>query len=288
MNRKVLGLISIIICIFAISLLPSSVVNKSTDAFSEEKNSFKVHFIDVGQGDSILITVNNKTLLIDSGPKDSENQLLSYIREQNIKKFDYVIATHPHEDHIGNMDKIIYNYTVGAFYSPKVTTTSKTFEDMVESLLSKNMKINVLKAGTSSMDLGDNTSITIFSPNKTYYENLNNYSPIIRITYGNTSFVFTGDAEIEIENEVLSTNPSLKSDVLKLGHHGSKTSTSENFFKAIDPSITVISCGRDNKYNHPSTETKDLLKKHRPKCFRTDLDGTIVLESNGYEIRRTN
>lgn len=293
MKKKIIGFILVLLVVISIPFLPLPNIDnvlpaQSSNISSEESinTDMRVHYIDVGQGDSILLTVNNKTMLIDAGPRSDEDKLLNYLSSQNITKLDYVIATHPHEDHIGNMDEVIKKYDIGTFYAPKKTATSKTYESMIQALLDKGKQITVIKEGTSSIDLGENTRVTVYSPTKDEYEDVNNFSPIIKIEYGENSFMFTGDAEDVVEKEVLSKNASLKSDVLKLGHHGSKSSTTEGFYKAVDPSIAVISCGRDNKYNHPSKETKDLLRKYRPKTFRTDLDGTIVLESNGKEIFR--
>ncbi|MEG0296655.1 MAG: ComEC/Rec2 family competence protein [Clostridium sp.] len=293
MKKKIIGFILVLLVVISIPFLPLPNIDnvlpaQSSNISSEESinTNMRVHYIDVGQGDSILLTVNNKTMLIDAGPRSDEDKLLNYLSSQNITKLDYVIATHPHEDHIGNMDEVIKKYDIGTFYAPKKTATSKTYESMIQALLDKGKQITVIKEGTSSIDLGENTRVTVYSPTKDEYEDVNNFSPIIKIEYGENSFMFTGDAEDVVEKEVLSKNASLKSDVLKLGHHGSKSSTTEGFYKAVDPSIAVISCGRDNKYNHPSKETKDLLRKYRPKTFRTDLDGTIVLESNGKEIFR--
>ena len=201
-----------------------------------------VHYIDVGQGDSILIQVNNKNLLIDAGPKDAKEDLLTYLDSIGLSKLDYIIATHPHEDHIGNMSYVINKYEVEKFYAPKVEHTTSTFEKMVESLITKDLKINIIKAGIDTIDLGEGTKVTVFSPINEEYSNLNDYSPIIKIEYGNNSFLFTGDAEDEVEKEVLSKNPNIKSDVLKLGHHGSSTSTSKTFLNAVNPSIGCNIC----------------------------------------------
>ncbi|WP_143316034.1 ComEC/Rec2 family competence protein [Clostridium sp. HBUAS56017] len=248
-------------------------------------NKMLVHYFDVGQGDSILIQVNNRNLLIDSGPKTSRKKLLTSLKQLNINRIDYLIATHPHEDHIGNMSSIIRQFDIGRFYSPKVQSTTKSFESMVEALKSKNLKINILKAGLSSIDLGENTEISVFSPiNDSSKENLNNYSPAILIKFGENKFLFTGDAEKEVENEILSQNSNVKSDVLKLGHHGSSSSTSEAFLKAVNPSIGVISAGTDNPYGHPHKETLALLNSNKIKIFRTDKDGTITLSSDGKNI----
>lgn len=258
--------------------------NNSSKNIQADPNKMLVHFIDVGQGDSILIQVNNKNLLIDSGPKSDKKKFNDYLSSLNIKKLDYIIATHPHEDHIGNMTDAIKNYDVLQFYAPKVQSTTKTFEKMVDALKDKNLKINVLKKGTNSIDLGKNTNVTVFSPTKDSYEDLNNYSPVIKIEYGSTSFLFTGDAQKDVEKEILDNNEDISADVLKVGHHGSSTSTNKNFLIKVNPSIAVISVGKDNSYNHPNKETINLLNKSNIKTYRTDNDGTVLISSDGSKI----
>lgn len=286
MNKKFKLLISIFV-VFSLTFLVSCNTSKeaNTNTSSNIKTEMKVHYIDVSQGDSELIQVNGKNMLIDSGPRSSEKDLINYLNNLNIKKLDYVIATHPHEDHIGNMDEVIKNFEIGEFYAPKVTTTTKTFEDMIKALKSKNLKINVLNENTNSIDLGKNTKVQVFSPKEDFKDkDLNNYSPIMKITYGKNSFLFTGDAETPVEEYVLSKGYNISSDVLKSGHHGSKTSSSEKFLQKVDPSVTIISCGTNNKYGHPNKETLEKLSKVKSKVYRTDKDGNIVLISNGTDI----
>lgn len=277
----IIAFLSILISLFTTACNNLNYSNKNNQP---EPNKMIVHYIDVGQGDSILVQVNNKNLLIDSGPKSDKEKFLNYLSGLNLEKLDYIIATHPHEDHIGNMADIIEDYNVLAFYAPKAQSTTKTFEKMVEALKDKNLKISVIKKGTNSIDLGQNTKVTVFSPNADSYENSNNYSPVIKIEYGNTSFLFTGDAEEDEEKEILNNNEDISSDVLKIGHHGSSTSTSENFLARVNPSIGIISAGKDNSYNHPHKETINLLNKYKVTTYRTDKDGTIVISSDGSKI----
>lgn len=279
MKKKFLSIL-LILCFFSLFLVGCM----STYEASESKSKMIVHYIDVGQGDSILIQVNNKNMLIDAGPKDSKEQLISYLNSLNIETLDYVVATHPHEDHIGNMADIVNNYHVVNFYAPKVEYTTKTFERMILALKKNNLKINIIKADMDSIDLGEGTKVSVFSPIKKEYENLNNYSPIIKVEYEENSFLFTGDAETEVEKEVLAAGYNISSDVLKLGHHGSSSSTSEEFFKMVNPSMCIVSLGADNKYGHPHRETLSLIKKNKLTVYRTDLDGNIILTSDGINI----
>ncbi|EOR26288.1 comEC ComE operon protein 3 [Clostridium sartagoforme AAU1] len=258
-------------------------IETNKNIVSDNIKGMIVHFIDVGQGDSILIQVNSKNLLIDSGPSTSKDKLLKYINSLKISKFDYIIATHPHEDHIGNMSYIIDNFEVLNFYAPKISSNTKAFETMIESLVMKDLKIKVLKPNIKSIDLGENTKVDVFSPISNEYENINNFSSIIKISYGNNSFLFTGDSEELSEKEVLSKGYDLKSDVLKIGHHGSSSSTSKRFLDAVDPYIAVISAGKDNSYGHPSQEVLSRLKDL--PIYRTDLDGNILIKSDGYSLK---
>ena len=292
MNKNKYNIKKYLLTFLAILLFSFSIVScgltksNSNKANNADTNKILVHYIDVGQGDCILVQVTNKNLLIDSGPKSDRRKLFNYLSGLNLNKLDYVIATHPHEDHIGNMDDIIKTYSIGTFYAPKVESTTKSFEDMADALKDKNLKVHVLKNNSNSIDLGENTKVNVFSPNKDFYDNLNNYSPVIKIQYGNTSFWFTGDAEKEVEKEILNNNEDISADVLKVGHHGSSTSTSKDFLKKVNPSIAVISVGKDNIYNHPDDITTKLLDESNIKTYRTDKDGTIVIWSDGSNISK--
>ena len=279
-RRKILPML----IIFIIGLLLiSNIVLKSEKTSLDTSNKMLIHFINVDQGDAILVQVNNRNLLIDSGPSSSKENLFNYLNLINVKTFNYIIATHPHEDHIGNMSSIINNYKVLNFYSPKATSNTKAFETMVESLSRKSLKINVIKANIDSIDLGENTKVEFFSPNNSTYDNINNYSPIFKITYGKTSFLFTGDAEELIESEVINNSYNIKADLLKIGHHGSSTSTSKRFFESVNPKISVISVGENNTYNHPTEEVLSTIASS--KILRTDLDGTILITSDGLSLK---
>lgn len=276
--------------IFTLSIIGCTNFTKATAANTTDVktlSSMVVNFIDVGQGDSALIQVNNRNMIIDTGTTESADNLVKYLKDKGIAQIDYLIVTHPHEDHIGGATTILKNFEVKNFYSPKITSNTKTFENMIRELQNKNLKINTLKGGVDpGIDLGENTKLEIFTPNKEQYEDLNNYSPIIKITYGDNSFIFTGDAETESEKEALSLGKNLKADVLKVGHHGSSSSTSKELLNAVNPSIAIISVGKDNKYGHPTKSTLNKLNKKNIKVYRTDLEGTITLISDGKNITK--
>ena len=249
------------------------------------ENNMVTHFIDVGQGDCILIQVNNKNLLIDSGTTDSKEIVIKYLKNNNISKLDYIVATHPHDDHIGGMASIIRNFVVAEFYAPKVIASTDSFEDMIGSLKNKNLKIKVARPNVT-LDLGPDTSCTMLSPNKVSYKDTNNYSCAIKIAYKNSTYLFTGDIEKLSEEEILNKGYDLKADVLKVPHHGSSSSTSQEFLNKVSPQIAVISCGTSNSYGHPNKETLDKLKKLNCIIYRTDLDKNIILISDGVAISR--
>jgi beta-lactamase superfamily II metal-dependent hydrolase len=254
------------------------------NATSKPSGELKVHFLDVGQADCILIqTPSGKNMLIDAGNNADAGTITSYLDSQGVKKIDVLVGTHPHEDHIGSLDMVIKDYEIGKIYMPKVITTTKTFEDVLLAAKSKGLTINVAKAGVS-IDLGSDVKAEILAPNGSSYEDLNNYSAVIKLTFGNTKFLFTGDASAQSEQEMLNKGYDLKSDVLKVGHHGSSSATTSEFLKAVNPKYAVISCGKNNDYGHPHKETMEKLKSMEITVYRTDECGTIVATSDGKNI----
>lgn len=240
-----------------------------------------VHFIDVGQADSILIEQGNATMLIDAGNNDDGKIIKDYLGKRNITKIDYLVGTHPHEDHIGAMDDIIYGFEVGKIFMPKKTSTTKTYRDVVTAASKKSLKFTAPKVG-DSFKLGEAT-FTILAPIKDY-EDANNSSIVLKMKYGNNTFLFTGDAETASEQDILNNRSDLKADLLKLGHHGSRTSSSDKFLDAVNPEYGVITCEKNNDYGHPHIETVKKMKERNIKLYRTDEQGTIVATSNGKKI----
>lgn len=240
-----------------------------------------MHFIDVGQGDAELVLLpGGKTLLIDAGDNGQEDRLLSYLRSAGIVRIDYLVGTHPHADHIGGMQEVINAFPVGKIFMPKVTHTSKTYLNLLKAIDEKGLSIETARQGKLLFD-ENSVRAEFLAPCSDTYEDLNNYSAVIRLAYKDTSFLFTGDAEALSENEMLSANVNLQANVLKTGHHGSSTSTSQNFLKAVSPSCAVISCGKGNSYGHPHEEILKKLEKAGVQVFRTDEMGTIIIETDG-------
>ncbi len=254
---------------------------------SEKNNSalngnLKVHFINVGQADSILIEQGSKYMLIDAGNNGDGKLVKNYLLNEGITKLDYVIGTHPHEDHIGGLDYVINDFKIGKIYLPKVTSTTKTFQDVVTAMKNKGMKATVPKPG-ETFNLGS-AKCTILAPNGSGYEDLNNYSVVVKLEFGSNSFLFTGDAEEISEKEMLSKGFNVKADLLKVGHHGSRSSTSDEFLSKVNPKYAVISCEIGNDYGHPHKETMDKLKNKNIPVYRTDELGTIIATSDGKTI----
>ncbi|MDR1540895.1 MAG: MBL fold metallo-hydrolase [Clostridiales bacterium] len=241
-----------------------------------------VTFIDIGQGDSELIQLGDSAVLIDSGEYEKRNVVINTLESLGVKKLDLVIATHPHADHMGSMSAIIDHFEIERIMMPNAVATTVAFEKMLQSIQNKGLKIDRPIAGTD-VQAGEIT-LHIFAPNSEKYSDVNNYSIIAKLEHGNVSFLFTGDAEALSEKEVLAKEFDASADVLKLGHHGSSSSTSPDFLAAVGPKLAVISCGAGNTYGHPHRETMAKMNEGGIELYRTDLSGTITMKTDGEEI----
>ena len=245
------------------------------------KGTLAVHFLDIGQGDSIFIELpNSQTMLVDVGENYYGEGIINYIYDCGYEKLDYLVATHPHSDHIGSMSYIVRHMDIDAVYMPKVSTTTKTYENLLDSISKKGLKIKTAMAGTKILDI-DELEIVILAPVEIYEDDLNNCSVIFKITYKDRSFLLTGDAEKkEFEDVYLN----MSADVLKVAHHGSSTSTTEEILEKIKPEIAVISLGEDNEYGHPYTSTLKLLNNIDCDIYRTDEDKTVKISTDGENL----
>lgn len=250
----------------------------------KSNNILEVHFIDVGQADSILIkAASGKVMLIDAGNNGDADTITRYLKNQGVNRIDILVATHPHEDHIGGLSKIIDRFDIGKFYMPKVVSTTKTYKDVISALNSKGITINNAKYG-GSLDLDTSLDTKILAPVSAKYDELNDYSIIIRLVYNKVAFLFTGDAGEASEKEILSKGMDVSSTVLKVGHHGSSTSTTNEFLNAVNPQYAVISVGTGNDYGHPEQAILNKLRSKGIKTFRTDESGTIIAQTDGNSI----
>ena len=285
-NKK--AIVGLIIFILAITLktflgettATGTYVDNGVDLSGE--TVLKVHYLDVGQGDSIFLELPNaENMLIDASVSAASDKIIDYIEELNYSKIDYLVATHPHSDHIGGMKAVVNNFDLGLIYMPKAVTTTKTYENLLQAIADKNMKIKTAKAGVEIVAL-DDLKVQILAPNNDKYDDLNNYSIVLKVIYKNRSFIFMGDAEKLSEDEITGD---VTSDVIKIGHHGSSSSTSESFLKRVNPSVAIISVGEGNSYNHPSKSVLERLEARNIKIYRTDLNGNIVLTTDGEKIK---
>jgi competence protein ComEC len=269
--------------ILVISILLIGIPGLNASAAVEPPKNIVVHFIDVGQADSILVQFpDGKVSLIDAGNVPDATDVIKYIKALGIKKIDYIIGTHPHEDHIGGMADVIKAFEIGKIYMPKVAHTTKAYEYLLLAIKAKKLTINEPKAGTDIIALGD-IKYSVLAPTTSTYKELNDYSIVTKLTYKSNSFLFAGDAEKISEDLIIKAKYNLKADVLKVGHHGSTTSTSPAFAKVVNPKYSIISVGKDNSYNHPDNLIINRLKAYG-EVHRTDQEGTIVITSDGSKL----
>ena len=255
---------------------------EEVNATTEVSGDLIVDYIDVGQADSILIRNNNYAMLIDAGNNEDGKDVLNFIKEKGITKLDYVIGTHPHEDHIGGLDDIINSdLEIENIFMPKISTNTKTFEDVLDAISNKGLTVKAPKKA-DTFEIGK-VKCTVMTDSILDQDNLNLSSIIIRLEYGENSFLFMGDAEEENEEQI--SWP--KTDVLKVGHHGSNTSSSEKFIQEVQPKYSIIMVGKDNSYKLPKQETIEKLNNIGSKIYRTDENGTIEIISNGENIEVT-
>lgn len=245
---------------------------------TSQEAQMRVHFIDVGQADSTFIELaNGQTMLIDAGRRTDSHTITDYINNLQYNRIDFVVATHPHDDHIGGMANILDNFDIGKMYMPKQPHTISAFENMLDVIEKKDIPLYTAKSGTNITSF-DNTRIDILAPFADNNSNLNNCSAVVKLTYGTTIMLFTGDAEYEVEQQLL--NSDIDSDLLKVGHHGSSSSSSSSFISTVSPEIAVISVGTGNSYGHPDTGTIATLNQAGAKIYRTDEQGTIIVTAD--------
>lgn len=253
----------------------------AVDAINQEDTLLEAHFIDVGQADCALLVSGGHYMVIDGGNNGDADLIVSYLKEQGVEKLDAVVGTHPHEDHIGSLDTIINTFAVDAVYMPKIMHTSKTFEDVLDAVAKKGLKIKSPSPG-ESIDF-NGLEIEVLGPQQEYSD-FNNNSIVLKVNAGETAFLFTGDAEEPAEKDILQAGYDLQADVLKVAHHGSSTASTDAFLQAVSPKYAVISVGEGNSYGHPEDAVLTRLKNIGADIYRTDLQGTIICSTDGKNI----
>lgn len=276
----------ILACVLALALFCACTVTinlggADTSAAPNSESKLIVHFLDVGQGDAIFIELpNGKTMLVDAGENYHGQGIIDYVQTIGYHKLDYVVATHPHEDHIGSMPYIVRNFEIGSIYMPDVTANTATFESLLKAIKAKGLRVKNGRTGVHIIKDGELTA-DIIAPDKPDESNLNNSSIVLLLTFGNVSYLLTGDAETKELNAI---RADMHATVLKAGHHGSKTSTTQTLLKKISPSVTVISCGKNNDYGHPHAEVLKMLKSVNSSVYRTDRDQTVIVATDGSSL----
>lgn len=279
--KEILLLFSMLFALTGCSVSEATQHGMAVDTIQTEDVLLRVDFLNVGQADCALLSTNGHYMVIDGGNNGDADTILSYLEGQGVEKLDAVVGTHPHEDHIGSLDAIINHFDVDAVYMPKIMHTSKTFEDVLDAVANKGLKIKSPSPG-DTIDF-NGLEIEVLGPQREY-KDFNNNSIVLKVNAGETAFLFTGDAEETAEKDILQAGYDLQADVLKVGHHGSSTSSSQAFLQAVKPKYAVISVGVGNSYHHPEEEALQRLQSIGAEIYRTDLQGDIVCTTDGKNI----
>ncbi|WP_311370230.1 ComEC/Rec2 family competence protein [Anaerococcus hydrogenalis] len=281
MKAKIKNILIIFLSLIFIFLL----INTKEDKGHKNLQELEINYIDVGQGNAVLIQSNDKTLLIDGGNRSNSSYYYNFIKNKNVKKIDYMIASHYDEDHIAGLISILENYEVSNVLCPNYKKDTKIYKSFKKSLKKSNANIIYPKKG-DKFNISD-AKLQILWPNEYKQGVDNDNSIVVKLRYGNMSFLFPADASTNVEDQLIYSGFNLKSDVLMLGHHGSKYSTSKQFLKEVDPKLAIISVGKNNRYGHPSSRVLKTLNDKNIKILRTDKDGDISIKCDGEKIKIT-
>jgi len=276
-------IVNIVLAVAVLAGMSLSVPAVSSAAGADRTGvrSMEVHFLDVGQGDCTLIVCDGHAMLIDTGDDSKGTQIQNYLRKQKIGKLDYLVLTHPDADHIGGAPVIIGKFEIDKVFVSNYEKDNRTYQKLIQALDNKRLKYTTPEVGAQYF-LGT-AVITILAPGREY-DDPNDASIALLVRNGDHGFLFTGDAGEDAEQDMLDSGLALSADVYQVGHHGSETSTSEDFLEAVDPSYAVISCAEGNEYGHPHARTLNALRERGVKVYRTDEAGTIIALSDGKKL----
>ena len=281
--------------IYDITLGPSDESNETigttetttqTPEMANPSGELTLTMIDVGQADSFLLVQNGKTMLVDCGTRSTGEDVVKYLNEQGITRLDYVIGTHPHDDHMGGMYDVITNFEIGKIIMPEVEVgkvTTNWYVKLMQEIKQGAYELEYAKLG-AVYDLGE-ASFKIIGPIETDESNLNNYSIVLKVTFGDMDVIMTGDAETKVEKAIIESGETLGAEILKVGHHGSDTSSSDEFLDAVSPLYALISAKVGNKYEHPIKSTMQKLEKRKIEVYRTDENGTVVATITANDVK---
>ncbi|WP_377891494.1 ComEC/Rec2 family competence protein [Alkalihalobacillus sp. R86527] len=274
MKRTSIAFLSFILILFQ----PSIVV-------TAEVNGAELHFIDVGQADSILVLQENKAMLIDAGDNKDGEKVSSYLKSLGIKRLDYLIATHPHHDHIGGMDQVVNEFEIGKIIMPDVSYPTRHYRSLMKAIKKKDIHVTIAESGKKAR-FGKEITLHFLSPLRhAEYEDFNDYSAVVQLKHRNNTFLLMGDAGEQAEKEILAdAKKSLASDVIKIGHHGADSASNKLFIQAVAPQAAVISVGKNNPYHYPDKSVLKTLSTMKIPIFRTDQLGTVIAKSDGDKI----